>query len=225
MEKGFIHSIESMGLVDGPGVRTVVFLQGCRLRCKYCHNPDTWEIKSPKAEQISSEELVRKIERFKPYFGKDGGVTFSGGEPLMQPAFLLETLRLCKDAGINTCLDNAGFGVSGTYDEILKYTDLVLLDIKHYTEEGHIAVTGLPIDGAKEFFEACRKNNTKLWILHVVVPTLTDGDEHIKGLYKYCESIKNIEKIELLPYHTLGVHKYEAMQIPYPLKGIPGGKL
>lgn len=220
MQTGFIHSIESMGLVDGPGVRTVIFMQGCRLRCKYCHNPDTWEIKSPKSEQITSEELIKKIERFKPYFQKNGGVTFSGGEPLLQPDFLIEVLKRCKEIGVHTCLDTAGYGERKTYSEILKYADLVILDIKHYTPEGHIAITGQAIDGAHDFLEACQTAGTPLWIRHVVVPGLTDSDLHLAGFENYLRGIKNIQKVEYLPYHTLGVHKYEAMGIDYPLKDI-----
>ena len=218
MIKGRIHSIESMGLVDGPGIRVVVFFQGCALRCKYCHNPDTW---APNlGDEYTAEELVAKIKRFKPYFEKSGGgVTFSGGDPLRQPEFLLEVLKLCKAEGISTCLDTAGYGL-GDYDEILKYTDLVLYDVKDITREGYKNVTLMEMDETLNFLEAMKRNNTKMWIRHVVVPGMTDGEEHIKALNEYIKTIPNVEKVELLPYHLLGVNKYESMKLKYPLEGL-----
>ena len=218
MVKGRIHSIESMGLVDGPGIRVVVFFQGCSLRCKYCHNPDTWAY--DEGEEYTPEELVNKVSRFRSYFERSGGgVTLSGGDPLRQPEFLLEVLKLFKEKGINTCLDTSGYGL-GDYDEILKYTDLVLFDIKDITREGYKNVTYMDIDKSLEFLEAMKRNNTKMWIRHVVVPGLTDGEEHIKALNEYIKDIPNVEKVELLPYHLLGVNKYETMGIPYKLEGV-----
>ncbi|MDP4146011.1 MAG: pyruvate formate-lyase-activating protein [Bacillota bacterium] len=218
MTKGRIHSFESMGLVDGPGIRTIVFLQGCALRCSYCHNPDTWNCHE--GTEIDSEELLKKIIRFKPYFEKSGGgVTFSGGEPLMQPEFLLEMLKLCKKSGIHTVIDTAGYG-TGNYDEILKYTDLVLLDIKHIDNEKHKKLTGKDRIGSDEFIKALKANNTKVWIRHVVVPGITDSEEHIVKLAKFIKGLNNIEKIELLPYHSLGVEKYKKLNLPYKLEGI-----
>lgn len=218
MVKGNIHSIESMGLVDGPGIRVVVFFQGCALRCKFCHNPDTW---SPNiGQEFTPEQLVNKISRFRSYFERSGGgVTFSGGDPLRQPEFLLETLKLCKEKGINTCIDTSGVGF-GDYDEILKYTDLVLFDIKHFTREGYKNVTLMEIDESLNFLEAMKRNNTKMWIRHVVVPGITDGEEHIKAFNEYIKDIPNVEKVELLPYHLLGVNKYESLGIKYPLEGV-----
>lgn len=219
MIKGRIHSIESMGLVDGPGIRVVVFFQGCSLRCKFCHNPDTWNCNG--GDEYTPEELVNKIERFKPYFKQSGGgVTISGGDPLRQPEFLIEVLKLCKEKGIHTCVDTAGYGL-GEYDEILKYTDLVLYDVKHFTREGYKNVTALEIDESLNFLEAMQRNNTKMWIRHVVVPGLTDGEEHIKALGEYIKNIKNVEKVELLPYHLLGVNKYENLGMRYRLEGTP----
>ena len=208
MTMGRIHSWESMGLVDGPGIRTVVFLQGCRLRCRYCHNPDTWEL-CGKGTLESPEETADRLMRFKPYYGTDGGVTFSGGEPLLQKEFLTEVLALCKSRGIHTCLDTAGAGCGG-YGEILKNTDLVLLDVKHYTPEGYA-----------EFLETVQSMEIPLWIRHVVVPGLTDGEDHLAGLAEYIKGIRNVKRVELLPYHVLGVPKYHAMGIPYPLEGVP----
>ena len=219
MTVGRIHSVESMGLVDGPGIRSVVFLQGCHLRCQYCHNPDTWACEKQQVQLLTPSELVKKLSRFKPYYGKEGGVTFSGGEPLLQKDFLIEALKACKEAGIHTCIDTAGCGVGG-YEEILQYTDLVLLDIKHYTREGFIAVTKHTPDESLVFLEALRKAGTPLWLRHVVVPGLTYGEAHLEGLREFVKQIPNVQKIQLLPYHTLGVHKYEAMGIPYPLEGV-----
>lgn len=219
MTYGRIHSIESMGLVDGPGVRSVVFFQGCRLRCQYCHNPDTWLMTGKNVQQISAEALVKKLSRFKPYYGEKGGVTFSGGEPLLQKEFLLEVLPMCQKAGMHTCLDTAGCG-DGSYEEILRYTDLVLMDIKHYTEEGYRKVTGRDFEESRRFLEIVQQMNVPMWIRHVVVPGLTDGEEHLKGLEDYIRSLKNVERVELLPYHVLGVHKYQALEIDYPLKGV-----
>ena len=208
-----------MGLVDGPGIRTVIFLQGCLLRCKYCHNPDTWKINEEKAEKISSDELLKRILRFKPYYGSEGGVTFSGGEPLLQADFLCDILPKLKKEGIGTCLDTAGVGV-GRYEEILKNTDLILFDVKHYTSDGYKKITGRDMDESLKFLEIAQRLNVKMWIRHVVVPGLTDGEEHFKRLEEFIKTLKNVEKIELLPYHVLGVPKYREMNIPYPLEGV-----
>lgn len=219
MTEGLVHSLESMGLVDGPGLRTVVFLQGCSLRCRYCHNPDTWVAENPAAEHLTPTELLRRLERFRPYYGEQGGVTFSGGEPLLQPDFLVESLKLCRRAGIHTCLDTAGGGF-GDYGEILKYTDLVLLDVKHYTPQGYRQVTGGDMEPYLRFVEAVGRAEVPLWVRHVVVPGLTDGAEHLEGLGEYLRTLPRVERVELLPYHTLGVHKYAALGLPYPLEGV-----
>lgn len=218
MLKGRIHSIESMGLVDGPGVRTVVFFQGCKLRCAYCHNPDTWAMDG--GNEMTPEELLRKIMRFRPYFERSGGgVTFSGGDPLLQPEFLLEMLKLCKEKGIHTALDTAGYGF-GEYSEILKYVDLVLIDIKHVDDFGYKNLTGRSKHGLDQFLEELDKSNTKVWIRHVVVPGITDSAEHIEKLKGIIKEIKNVDKVELLPYHTMGVSKYEQLGIPYRLENL-----
>ncbi len=215
---GNINSVESMGLVDGPGIRYVVFLQGCKLRCLYCHNPETWDINA-KCEQITPQQLIKKIVRFKSYFGADGGVTFSGGEPLLQPEFLLECLRLCKKSGINTALDTAGVGF-GDYEEILKYTDLVILDVKAVDENEYKQITGQDMKRFNEFLSACLKLNKKLWIRQVIVPNLNDDKEHVLKLKNFVAKLKNVDKVELLPYKTIGVHKYEDLRIPYRLTGV-----
>lgn len=218
MLTGNIHSIESMGLVDGPGIRAVVFLQGCALRCQYCHNPDTWTHGG--GAQMTPQELVGKLVRFKTYYeASGGGVTFSGGEPLRQPEFLAECLRLCKEQGVHTCIDTAGVGF-GDYGEILRYTDLVLYDVKHFTPDGYRAVTGCEKGETDRFLTAVRRAGVPLWVRHVVVPGLTDGDAHIRALGAYIKTIPNVQKAELLGYHLLGRDKYHKMGIPYPLEDV-----
>ena len=220
MTKGLIHSIETMGLVDGPGIRVVVFMQGCALRCKYCHNPDTWTNSGENLQEFTPEELVNKVKRFRSYFEQSGGgVTFSGGDPLKQPEFLLESLKLCKAEGIHTTLDTSGVGL-GNYEEILKYTDLVLYDVKHLTKDGYKDMTWITIDESEKFLEACKKVGTKLWIRQVVVPGKTDSEEYIRELGKFIKTLDNVEKVELLPYHLLGVNKYENLGIKYRLDGV-----
>lgn len=221
--KGRIHSLESMGLVDGPGVRAVVFMQGCRLRCLYCHNPDTWELYG--GQEIEPKELVRRLSRFIPYFRDTGGVTFSGGEPLMQPEFLAECLERCKSAGISTCIDTAGQAAGGTAEalteRILNSTDLILFDVKHFEPEKYTEITGGELSEAEAFLRKAEDKGIPLWLRHVVVPGLTDGEDHIKKLKKYADHIRGVQKTELLPYHLAGIHKYEKLEIPYRLGGVP----
>lgn len=215
---GRIHSIETMGLVDGPGIRFVVFFQGCNLRCIYCHNPDTWDIN--KGEEVRAEDLIKKALRFKSYFDKSGGgITCSGGEPLLQPEFLIHFLKLCKKNGIDTALDTAGCG-KGLYEEILKYTDLVILDIKHIQAEKYQKMTGRAMDEVVLFEKAVKKSKSKLWLRHVIIPGFTDSKEHILALKKKIATFPNVEKVELIPYHVLGKGKYVKMKIPYPLEGL-----
>ena len=217
--KGKIRSFESMGLVDGPGIRFVVFMQGCELRCLYCHNPDTWN-KDFFSEEISPKNLIKKINRFKPYFGTEGGVTFSGGEPLLQPKFLIECLRLCKKNNIHTALDSAGVGF-GNYDEILSLTDLVILDIKAVKEDEYKFITGQSMKRFNIFLDACQRLGTKLWLRQVIVPGINDDKQHMIALRDYIKTIKNVEKVELLPYKTIGVTKYKALKLSYRLDGVP----
>ena len=215
MQKGNIHSVESMGLVDGPGIRTVLFFQGCKLRCQYCHNPDTWSMSGGKEMEV--DQIIKMLKRYQPYYGETGGITCSGGEPLMQIEFLTELFRTCKEENISTCLDTAGYG-NGDYEELLAYTDLVILDIKHYLAGGYNAITGGRFSVPESFLEAVKKRKIPLWIRPVVVPNLTDSEEHIRGLGEYIRTIPNVEKVELLPYHTLGVDKHKVMDLSYPLK-------
>lgn len=220
MEKGYgyIHSCESMGLVDGPGIRFVVFLQGCGLRCAFCHNPDTWNMMD--GEKISAEELFAKIMRFKPYFdASGGGVTFSGGEPLMQPEFLIEMLSLCKEAGIHTAVDTAGVG-RGDMDKIISLCDLVMLDVKHLDEEGYRSLTDHGMSVFNEFAEKIRLSKAEVWLRAVIVPTINNNYQYINRLVDYANTFPNIKKVELLPYHTLGVNKYRELGITYKLRNI-----
>ncbi|MBR5501321.1 MAG: pyruvate formate lyase-activating protein [Clostridia bacterium] len=218
MKSGRIRSVETMGLVDGPGIRTVIFLQGCHLRCKFCHNPESWAVNG--GEEVDAETLFQKILRFRPYFERSGGgVTFSGGEPLLQPEFLLEMLKRCKTEGIHTCIDTAGVGL-GQYDEILRYTDLVLYDVKALTEETYKTLCGRSIEETERFQEALRKAGTKTIVRQVVIPGWNDQDEYMAALKQYIESnIPTAISVELLPYHLLGVHKYKTLGLPEPMPG------
>lgn len=219
MNTGYIHSYESMGLVDGPGIRFVVFLQGCPLRCAFCHNPDTWQTKGGKA--VTSDELVNKILRYKPYFSRShGGVTFSGGEPLLQYDFLLETVKKCKENGIHTAIDTSGVGHSDCR-ELLQACDLVMLDIKHTTDIGYERVTGIKKSAFDGFLEQVKEIKPKVWLRAVITPGINDSFEYIQNLWDLAKKIPRVKKIELLPYHTLGVNKYDILGIDYPLKDVP----
>lgn len=210
---GSVDSIESFGLVDGPGIRTVVFLNGCKLRCKYCHNPEMWKIRD---RNMSVRELVSKVVRNKPYFrNHKGGVTFSGGEPLLQADFVIEASRLFKKEGIHVALDTAGVGV-GRYEEILANIDLVILDIKHLTREGYRDLVLYDMDEFFKFVSVCQKLKKSLWIRQVVVPGVHDNEEYMQLLVDYLKTLKNIEKIEFLPYHKLGSEKYEKLGLENP---------
>ena len=213
MKNGSVNKIETFGLVDGPGIRTVVFLSGCKLRCKYCHNPEMWKQQTPNS---TPEELVAKIIRNKPYFeSSNGGVTFSGGEPLLQSEFLIEVCKLLKKENIHIALDTSGVG-NGNYEEILSYIDLILLDIKHVSKEGYKDITGSDIDESYKFIEALNKSNKPVWIRQVIVPGIMDNEDYLRKLKIQLNQIKNIQKIEFLPYHTLGKEKYKELNIKYP---------
>ena len=222
---GNIHSFESMGSVDGPGIRTVVFMQGCNLRCVFCHNPDTWSVSENHA--VRSCDLMDKILKFKPYFETSGGgVTFSGGEPLLQPDFLLDMLKRCKSNGIHTAIDTSGVGHKGEkrfrpdYTEILRYTDLVLLDIKHTNAEIYKNVAGLGMEYFNEFKEAIQEIKPDVWIRAVIVPGINDNHDYIESLIEFTADVPNIKKYELLPYHTLGVNKYKELGLRYKLEKV-----
>jgi len=214
---GSIASIETFGTVDGPGIRTVVFFNGCNLHCIYCHNPEMW-VKGK--DNMMVTELVEKILRNKEYFGKGGGVTFSGGEPLLHQTFLIEVCKELKKHNIHIALDTAGVGL-GNYEELLKYIDLIIFDVKHVTEEGYKKVTRIDTNESLNFLEVCNRLNKKFWIRQVVVPGIMDNDEYLYLLKDYLKGIKNIQKIEFLPYHKLGEEKYKKLNLPYPCKDIP----
>ena len=216
--KGKVAEIQTMGLLDGPGIRTVVFLQGCPLRCLYCHNPKMQD-SMQKVKQYPPKQIVDILKRYKSYYKDNGGVTFSGGEPLMQRDFLLETLKLCKKEGINTCLDTSGFGFN--YDEILDYTDLVILDIKAVNPELYTKITKQKVKISLEFLKTCQKKNKKLWIRQVIVPGINDDEKHVLELKNFISKLKNVERVELLPYHSMAKDKYAKLGLSYPLGDTP----
>lgn len=216
--KGKISQIETMGLVDGPGMRMVVFMSGCKLRCLYCHNPETWGINDYKLE-LTGEELLEKYNHNKDYYGDDGGITFSGGEPLLQSEFLTEAVKLFKKNGIHVALDTSGVGEG--YEKAVELADLIILDVKAVNPDEYLKITGHPIDDYNKFLEYVISKNKKLWLRQVIVPGLNDDDEHVLLLKSYISKIPNVERVELLPYHTLGVQKYDELKLNYRLKGVP----
>lgn len=213
--KGSVNKIESSGFVDGPGIRTVVFLNGCKLRCKYCQNPETWEMSK---FNYSPSVLVKKILRNKAYFSRDnGGVTFSGGEPLLQSDFIIEVCKILKKNNIHVAIDTAGVG-NGDYEEILKYIDLVLLDVKHTDVYKYKQLTGHEMNDVRDFIKALNKTDIDVWIRQVVVPGLTDTEKYIDSLVSYLKRIKNVKRVDFLPYHKLGDSKYIELGIENPYK-------
>ena len=218
---GKIHSIETFGTVDGPGIRFVIFFQGCTLKCKYCHNRDTWKINTGKT--YSSEELVNKILKYKSYIDSSGGgVTVSGGEPLLQAEFITELFKKLKDLNIHTAIDTAGsIPINTSIKELLKYTDLVLLDIKHINNEKCINLTGFPNINNLDFAKYLSNINKKVWIRQVIVPGYTDDKYDLYELKKFIESLNNVEKVELLPYHNMGKYKWEKLGEKHPLENVP----
>ncbi len=216
-----IHSYESLGTVDGPGVRFVVFMQGCPMRCKYCHNPDTWDLSG--GREVTAREVFGEAVRYKRYFGKKGGVTVTGGEPLLQLDFLIELFTLLKAAGIGTCIDTSGICFDerdARYETLLALTDLVLLDIKHPDEEAHKKLTGRPGGAARAFARYLSERGVPVWIRYVLVPAYTDGEETLLRLRGFVNTLRNVEKIEVLPYHTMGAEKYKKLNMPYALEGV-----
>ena len=215
--KGRVHSIQSLGAVDGPGVRYVVFLQGCPLRCAYCHNPDTWDFAG--GTEREAAELVKEIYRFKPYFGTKGGVTVSGGEPLQQAAFVEELFFLLHKEGIHTALDTSGVGDLTAARRVLEHTDLVLGDLKFATPEEYKTHCRADMEKILAFYRLAAEMQVPLWVRHVVVPGLNDTLEDMGKIKALADSFPNLEKIEWLPFQNLCVEKYQSMGIPFPLAG------
>lgn len=212
---GRVHSFQSMGAVDGPGLRCVVFMQGCPLRCVYCHNPDTHDFNA--GEEYSAEEMVKKILRFEPYI-KNGGVTVSGGEPLSQPEFVEELFRLLKTHGIHTAIDTAGIGDLDKAERVLKYTDLVLADIKFLNNEQYSTLCGADFSRVQAFMELTKKVEKPTWIREVIVPDINDTKEDVEALVAFAKRFSNVEKIELLAFRKLCEPKYESLGIEFKLK-------
>lgn len=222
--KGRIHSFETFGSVDGPGVRFVVFMQGCRMRCRYCHNPDTWKINA--GEEFDSAQVVRKALRYRSYWGRDGGVTVSGGEALLQIGFLTELFRMLKSEGVNTCLDTAAgpFRDDREYleifDELMRYTDLVMLDIKQIDNAAHKALTGIENTAILKCAQHLSTIGKDMWIRHVLVPGVTDDEQQLRQLREFIDTLDTVKKVEVLPYHSMGMFKWDNLGIPYTLKGV-----
>ena len=221
---GYIHSTESFGTVDGPGVRFVIFLQGCPMRCQYCHNPDTWKMNSGSLQ--SAQSLIREYERNAPFYSK-GGITVTGGEALMQIDFLLELFSLAKKQGIHTCLDTSGItyrpgesSYNEKLDKLLAVTDLVMLDIKHIDPEAHKVLTGHDNAGILAFARYLDEKKIPVWIRHVVVPGITDDPGQLARLGAFLGTLSNLQALDVLPYHIMGVSKYKELDIPYPLEGV-----
>ncbi len=222
--KGKVHSLESFGAADGPGVRFIIFLRGCRMRCAYCHNPDTWGADA--GEEMTADELIDKALRYKTYWGKNGGITVSGGEPLLQLDFLIELFKRAKKEGIHTTIDTAGQPFCkdepffGKFNELMQYTDLLLLDIKEMNPERHKALTGFDNANILEMAKYLSEINKPVWIRHVLVPGWSDFDEDLDSLGSFIDTLSNVERVEVLPYHTLGKFKWENLGLKYRLEDV-----
>jgi pyruvate formate lyase activating enzyme len=212
--KGQVHSIQSLGTVDGPGLRFVVFLQGCNLRCKCCHNPDTWERHGEKT--FTAEEIVNKASKYREYFGEKGGITLSGGEPLLQPDFAYEIFKLCHENGINTCLDTSGSLLNDSVKKLLTETDRVLLDIKYTDDELYRQNVGCSLEKPMEFLSYLNEQKIPTTIRQVIIPTLNDNEENIEKLNAIVEKYTCIDKVELLPFKKICQTKYDSMNIEFP---------
>ena len=221
---GHIHSTESFGAADGPGVRFIVFMQGCHMRCRYCHNPDTWKMDG--GDEVTADEILKRALRFKPYWGKDGGITISGGEPLLQIDFVIELFKKAKELGINTCIDTAGNPFTkeepffSKFEELMKYTDLLLLDLKEINPTRHKDLTGFDNSNIIEMAKYLSEINKPVWIRHVLVPEHSDFDEDLDALGDFIDTLSNVDRVEILPYHTLGKFKWQNLGIPYTLESI-----
>lgn len=216
---GRIHSFESFSTVDGPGIRFVIFMQGCPLRCKYCHNRDTRDINL--GEEYTVDEVVEKVLNYKEYMGENGGVTVSGGEPLLQIDFVIELFKKLKKYNIHTALDTSGFVATDKLKDLLEYTDLVILDLKAIDNEIHKDLIGVSNEKILEFARYLSDKNMPMWIRHVLVPGITDAESHITKLKEFIQNLKTVEKVEVLGYHWLGKEKWELLGEKHPLEGVP----
>lgn len=220
---GKIHSFESFGAADGPGVRFIVFLHGCPLRCVYCHNPDTWANEKP-AMEFSPEEVLKRALRYRDYWGEKGGITLSGGEPLLQAEFAAELFELAHAEGVTTCLDTSGGSFrrgDAATERLIAATDTVLLDIKAFDPKLHREVTGVDNSQILDFALYLSEKGVPVWIRRVIVPGLTDGEDDLRKTGEFIRSLKNIERVEVLPYHDFGVEKWRSLGLDYPLEGVP----
>ncbi len=222
MTTGYIHSIETCGTVDGPGLRYVIFLQGCPMRCQYCHNPDTWE--PGKGQQMTVDEALKKFYSNLPFY-KNGGVTVTGGEPMMQMDFLIELFSKLKEDGVHTCLDTSGImfqpdhpNVMGKIEQLMEVTDLVMLDIKHIDDEKHKVLTAHSNERILAFAKYLEEKKIPVWIRHVVVPGITLYKDYLERLGEFIASLNNVKALDVLPYHSMGKVKYESLNMEYPLK-------
>ena len=222
--KGYIHSTESFGSVDGPGVRFIIFVSGCPMRCQFCHNPDTWKMQD--GELKTTDELLKTALRYKSYWKDKGGITVSGGEPLMQMDFLIDLFKKAKEQGVHTNIDTSGAVFTkeepffGKLQELLKYTDMLMLDIKHIDDEQHKILTGQSNKNILEFARYLSDIKKPIWIRHVLVPERSDKDEYLERLHDFIETLDNVERVEVLPYHTLGAYKWKELGIPYELENV-----
>ncbi|WP_311407616.1 pyruvate formate-lyase-activating protein [Liquorilactobacillus uvarum] len=221
---GFVHSTESFGAVDGPGIRFVAFMQGCNMRCQFCHNPDTW--KKNVGTEMTTDELLEKALPFRQFWGDKGGITLSGGEILLQIEFAIELFTKCKKLGINTCLDTCGQPFTrrqpwfDKFQRLMEVTDILLVDIKHINSDEHRKLTGYRNENILDLCQYLSDAKKPVWIRHVLIPERTDFDNYLSELGDYIKTLKNVKKVEVLPYHTMGVHKYHEMGIKYKLEGI-----
>jgi pyruvate formate-lyase 1-activating enzyme len=219
--KAYVHSIESFGSVDGPGIRFIIFLSGCKMRCRYCHNPDTWTMKSD--DMRSADELLQQALRFRTYWGKEGGITVSGGEALLQIDFMLELFEKAKALGINTCLDTAAQPFThkepffSKFTKLMSLTDLVLLDLKHIDNQEHKKLTGWENNNVLDCARYLSQIQTPVWIRHVLVPNITDNDTYLHDLRDFIKTLHNVKRIEVLPYHSMGAYKWQKLGLNYTL--------
>lgn len=224
MTTAFVHSFETFGSVDGPGIRFVVFLQGCKMRCLYCHNPDTW--KQNVGDEFTVEQILNRALRYRTYWGEDGGITCSGGEPLLQMDFMIEFFKALKAEGIHTTIDTAAGPFTreepffSKFKELMEYTDLVMLDLKHIDNDKHIALTHVPNTNILDCARFLDEIGKDVWIRHVLVPGYTDNDADLEKLHEFVATLKNVKRVEVLPYHSFGAFKWDEMGIPYKLKEV-----